>query len=218
MNSTLEPPSDHTRWPSNFDATFTDYKAAEELGIPRRTIRSWNDQNEIFSYQANMKRIKISPGGRGQSFSDPNGLIEMSVLERALTTTHLINRIKRHQMDWLRNYLHGKAPGTAYQRLILLLQRFCHRHSTHGSAPASTRSGMLRLKKCVRSLPPSSVSHTAVMAAVSSTTLMRQISTTKCHPDTSGPYRMAPPRCRGETHSLRECLISLWTKIEYRNS
>ncbi|RHY24657.1 hypothetical protein DYB32_008746 [Aphanomyces invadans] len=40
----------------------------------------------------------------------------------------MINWIKRHQSDWLRSYLYGKAPGTGYQGILHLLQRFCHRH------------------------------------------------------------------------------------------
>jgi hypothetical protein len=78
-------------------------------------------------------------------FPDPSGLVEfiteMRERERALTTTHIINWIKRHQVDWLRLYLAGKQPGCAYQGLLRLLQRFCHRHGyTHQKSGHSKRT------------------------------------------------------------------------------
>ncbi|RQM21707.1 hypothetical protein B5M09_013327 [Aphanomyces astaci] len=75
--------------------------------------------------------MKISPGGRCEIFPDPDGLLEfiteMRNKERALTTTHIINWIKRHQARWLRLYLSGKQPGTGYKSLLRLLQYFCNR-------------------------------------------------------------------------------------------
>ncbi|RLO00177.1 hypothetical protein DYB28_010025, partial [Aphanomyces astaci] len=114
-------------------ASMSDYKVSENLGIPRRTIRSWFDQrDEITAFQGNKKRMKVSPGGRREMFPDPEGLVdfivEMRVRERALTTTHIINWIKRYQSQWLRLYLVDKQTGTGYQSLLRLLQQFCRRH------------------------------------------------------------------------------------------
>ncbi|RHY10419.1 hypothetical protein DYB25_012239 [Aphanomyces astaci] len=76
--------------------------------------------------------MKVSPGGRREMFPNPDGLVdfivEMRVRERALTTTHIINRIKRYQSQWLRLYLVDKQAGTGYQSLLRLLQQFCRRH------------------------------------------------------------------------------------------
>ncbi|RHZ39790.1 hypothetical protein DYB26_012195 [Aphanomyces astaci] len=76
--------------------------------------------------------MKVSPGGRREMFPDPEGLVdfivEMRVRERALTTTHIINWIKRYQSQWLRLYLIDKQAGTGYQSLLRLLQQFCRRH------------------------------------------------------------------------------------------
>ncbi|RHZ28685.1 hypothetical protein DYB37_012805, partial [Aphanomyces astaci] len=70
--------------------------------------------------------MNVSPGGRSESFPDPTGLVEfiakMRARERALTTTHIINRIKRFQPDWLRLYLADKEPGMAYQSLLPMIQ------------------------------------------------------------------------------------------------
>ncbi len=75
--------------------------------------------------------MKISPGGRCELFPDPSGLVEfiteMRVQERALTTTHIIKSVKRHQVEWLRIYLRDKQPGTSCNGLLRLLQRFCNR-------------------------------------------------------------------------------------------
>ncbi|RLO11611.1 hypothetical protein DYB28_010677 [Aphanomyces astaci] len=66
-------------------------------------------------------------------FPNPEGLVdfivEMRVRERALTTTHIINWIKRYQSQWLRLYLVDKQAGTGYQSLLRLLQQFCRRHA-----------------------------------------------------------------------------------------
>ncbi|ETV97427.1 hypothetical protein H310_09757 [Aphanomyces invadans] len=104
-----------------------------KLGIPRRTIRAWaNNRWEILAYEGNKKRMKIEPGGRTEKFPDPAGLEtfinDMRVQERALTMTHIINWIKCNQAEWLRAYIAHKKPGTGYQGLLRLLQRFCKRH------------------------------------------------------------------------------------------
>ncbi|ETV71550.1 hypothetical protein H257_13214 [Aphanomyces astaci] len=114
-------------------ASMSDYKVSENIGIPRSTIRSWFDQRDEFTaFQGNKKRMKVSPGGRREMFPDPKGLVdfivEMRVRERALTTTHIINWIKRYQSQWLRLYLVDKQAGTGYQSLLRLLQQFCRRH------------------------------------------------------------------------------------------
>ncbi|RHZ17159.1 hypothetical protein DYB26_007486, partial [Aphanomyces astaci] len=110
------------------EAALVDYKLSELLGIPRRTIRTWIDQKwDILAYDGNKKRKKIVPGGRPETFPDPDGLVlfmnEMREQERALTTTHIVNWIKRHQADWLRSYVARKKPGAGYQSLLSLLQR-----------------------------------------------------------------------------------------------
>ncbi|RHZ06856.1 hypothetical protein DYB31_004055 [Aphanomyces astaci] len=110
------------------EAALVDYKVSELLGIPRRTIRTWIDQKwDILAYDGNKKRKKIVPGGRPETFPDPDGLVlfmnKMREQERALTTTHIVNWIKRHQADWLRSYVARKKPGAGYQSLLSLLQR-----------------------------------------------------------------------------------------------
>ncbi|RHY40403.1 hypothetical protein DYB38_008463, partial [Aphanomyces astaci] len=109
------------------------HNVSKLLGIPRCTIRSWIDQkDDILAFDGNKKRMKLSPGGRPESFPDPVGLLEfikeMRVRERALTSAHMITWTKRFQSDWLRTYIAGKALGTSYQGILRLLQRFCHRH------------------------------------------------------------------------------------------
>ncbi|RHY36934.1 hypothetical protein DYB25_009926 [Aphanomyces astaci] len=70
------------------------HNVSKLLGIPRRTIRSWIDQkDDILAFDGNKKRMKLSPGGRPESFPDPVGLLEcimeMRVRERALTSAHM---------------------------------------------------------------------------------------------------------------------------------
>ncbi|RQM25398.1 hypothetical protein B5M09_001008 [Aphanomyces astaci] len=90
----------------------SDYEVSEQLEIRRRTIPSKRD--DILAYEGNKKRMTINPGGRRETFPDPTGLVEfiaeMRDCERALTTTHIINFIKRYQSDWLRVYFADKQP------------------------------------------------------------------------------------------------------------
>ncbi|RLO05078.1 hypothetical protein DYB28_004799 [Aphanomyces astaci] len=59
--------------------------------------------------------------------------------ERALTTTHIVNWIKRHQADWLCFYVARKSPSAGYQSLLSLLQRFCHRHGFSRQRPGKNK-------------------------------------------------------------------------------
>ncbi|KAH9100348.1 hypothetical protein LEN26_015934 [Aphanomyces euteiches] len=111
----------------------SDYQVAQGMGIPRRTIRSWADHRyEILAYDGNKKRMKIEPGGRPEEFPNPTGLEafinEMRRQERALTMTHIVNWVKKHERLWLQDYIATKKPGTGYDGLLRLLQRFCRRH------------------------------------------------------------------------------------------
>ncbi|RQM14920.1 hypothetical protein B5M09_012044 [Aphanomyces astaci] len=63
----------------------------------------------------------------------------MRAQERALTTSHLFNWIKRHQAAWLRSYIARKKPGTGYQGLLRLLQRFCSRHGFRRQRPGKQK-------------------------------------------------------------------------------
>ncbi|KAF0706047.1 hypothetical protein AaE_014280, partial [Aphanomyces astaci] len=131
------------------EAGLVDYKVSELLGIPRRTIRTWIDQKwDILAYDGNKKRKKIVPGGRPETFPDPDGLVlfmnEMREQERALTTTHIVNWIK-HQADWLRSYVARKKPGAGYQSLLSLLQRFCHRHGFSRQRPGKNKQSQAAL-------------------------------------------------------------------------
>ncbi|KAF0704103.1 hypothetical protein AaE_015109 [Aphanomyces astaci] len=109
--------------------TMNPTNAAKATGIPRETICSWaKNREEILAYDGNKKKKKIEPGGRRESFPDPESLVdfvnEMRAQERALTMTHAINWIKRHEPGWLRAYLSQKKPGAGYDALLRLLQRF----------------------------------------------------------------------------------------------
>ncbi|RHY39562.1 hypothetical protein DYB30_000467 [Aphanomyces astaci] len=122
--------------------TSTDQQVSDMLSIPRRTIRTWvNQKRDILAYNGNKKRMKVDPGGRPEEFPDPEGLVDyinqMRAQERALTTSHIINWIKRHQAAWLRSYIARKKPG--YQGLLRLLQRFCHRHGFTRQRPGKQK-------------------------------------------------------------------------------
>ncbi|RHY55305.1 hypothetical protein DYB34_008631 [Aphanomyces astaci] len=102
----------------------SDYKVAEKLGIPRRTIRNWTKQRfELLAYEGNKKRMKIEPGRRREAFPDPPGLVDfinqLRDAERALTMLHLITWI--NQREWLLAYLATKQPGNGYKSVHQLL-------------------------------------------------------------------------------------------------
>ncbi|CAK4611239.1 hypothetical protein LEN26_014766 [Aphanomyces euteiches] len=113
--------------------TMSDYKVAALAGRPRRTIRRWaKEAHKIRSFKGNVKPKKIGISGRKEEFPDPATLVaymtKMRENERALTCTHVINWTKKHHREWLNNYMLNMTPGTAYNSLLRLLQRFCKRH------------------------------------------------------------------------------------------
>ncbi|RHZ00475.1 hypothetical protein DYB37_012837 [Aphanomyces astaci] len=82
--------------------SMSDYKVAEKLGIPRRTIRNWTKQRfELLAYEGNKKRMKIEPGRRREAFPDPPGLADfinqLRDAERALTMLHLYTWINQRE-------------------------------------------------------------------------------------------------------------------------
>ena len=62
-------------------------------------------------------------------------------LERALTCTHMVNYLKKHQNTWLQGYIQRQKEGCGYDNLLKLLQRFCGRHGyTHQQASLAKRT------------------------------------------------------------------------------
>ncbi|RLN99216.1 hypothetical protein DYB28_013874, partial [Aphanomyces astaci] len=119
-------------------------KVAALLNVARRTLRNWQKQrNELLAYKGNKKRLKVRPGGRPEQFPDPPGLVQyindLRDAERALTTMHIINWIKRNQRTWLLDYLSTKAAGSGYKSLLQLLRRFCRRHGFSRQRPAKSK-------------------------------------------------------------------------------
>ncbi|KAH9113921.1 hypothetical protein LEN26_003112 [Aphanomyces euteiches] len=108
----------------------TDRQVAEQYGIPRRTVRNWAaKKHEILSYDGNTKNKNLTVGGRPAVFPSPHALVEymdsVRAKERALSTGHIINWIKRHERPWLTFYLATKKPGSAYKSLLKLIERLC---------------------------------------------------------------------------------------------
>ncbi|RHY21798.1 hypothetical protein DYB36_011325 [Aphanomyces astaci] len=113
--------------------TLSDYKVAALINVARRTLRNWQKQcNELLAYKGNKKNLKVRPGRQPEQFPDLPGLVQcindLRGAERALTTMHIINWIKRNQRTWLLDYLSIKAAGSGYKSLLQLLRRFCRRH------------------------------------------------------------------------------------------
>ncbi|ETV74094.1 hypothetical protein H257_11396 [Aphanomyces astaci] len=92
--------------------TLSDYKVAVLLNVARRTLRNWQKQrNELLAYKGKQEAPEV------QYIND------LRDAERALTTMHIINWIKRNQRTWLLDYLSTKAAGSGYKAFLQLLRR-----------------------------------------------------------------------------------------------
>ncbi|KAF0694502.1 hypothetical protein As57867_007827, partial [Aphanomyces stellatus] len=117
---------------------------AKYLRVPRRTLQDWAQNfHAIFAYDGNQIGRLLTLPGRPEDFPDPDGLVafmvDMRARERALTCTHIINWIKHNERDWMVTYLARKAPGSGYNSLLRLLQRFCHRHGFTQQRPSKAK-------------------------------------------------------------------------------
>ncbi|RHZ28872.1 hypothetical protein DYB37_006877 [Aphanomyces astaci] len=63
--------------------------------------------------------------------------------ERAVTCTHLVNFLKRHERPWLNEYLANKNCG--YQAFLKLLQRFCTKHDFTREKPSKAKKSQEEL-------------------------------------------------------------------------
>ncbi|RHY21038.1 hypothetical protein DYB32_009912 [Aphanomyces invadans] len=94
--------------------------------------------------------MKLSPGGRPESFPDPPGLIafihQLRDAERALTTFHMLTWVKHNQREWLATYLATKKDGNGYSSLLLLLRRFCKRHGISRQRPGKSKRSQVELE------------------------------------------------------------------------
>ncbi|RHZ04827.1 hypothetical protein DYB37_011305 [Aphanomyces astaci] len=105
----------------------------DHLGVIYSNVRNWlRVANKLSDFNGNKKSSNIPGAGRPPILPEPDALLvfmdSRRHQERALTCSHMVNYLKKHQNEWLQTYIARQADGCGYDNLLRLLQRFCARH------------------------------------------------------------------------------------------
>ncbi|RHY13806.1 hypothetical protein DYB36_012709 [Aphanomyces astaci] len=105
----------------------------DHLGVHYSNVRNWlRVANKLSDFKGNKKSSNIPGAGRPPILPEPDALLvfmdSRRHQERALTCSHMVNYLKKHQNEWLQTYIARQADGCGYDNLLRLLQRFCARH------------------------------------------------------------------------------------------
>ncbi|RHZ05797.1 hypothetical protein DYB26_011133 [Aphanomyces astaci] len=127
-------------------ASTRDLEAA--TGIPKSNLSRWKNQTaELLQFNGPQRRYNLDGAGRPTEIPNTTALeTYMHILrdaEWAVTCTHLVNFLKRHERPWLDEYLANKNCGC--QALLKLLQRFCAKHDFTRQKPSKAKKSQQEL-------------------------------------------------------------------------
>ncbi|KAF0683163.1 Aste57867_24756 [Aphanomyces stellatus] len=113
-------------------------------GVPIANLKRWKQKTAVLlAFEGNKRWKNLDGAGRPEEIPDTTALVaymnKMRDNERALTSTHLVNFIKRHHRHWFQEYLEEKKRGQEYRSLLKLLQLFCARHGFTQQKPAKSK-------------------------------------------------------------------------------
>ncbi|RHY78933.1 hypothetical protein DYB31_008917, partial [Aphanomyces astaci] len=102
----------------------------DHLGVHYSNVRNWlRVANKLSDFNGNKKSSNIPGAGRPPILPEPDALLAFMDSrrhqERALTCSHMVNYLKKHQNEWLQTYIARQPDGCGYDNLLRLLQRFC---------------------------------------------------------------------------------------------
>ncbi|RLO08543.1 hypothetical protein DYB28_007435 [Aphanomyces astaci] len=135
-------------------ASTRDLEAAN--GIPKSNPSRWKNQTaELLQFNGPQRRYNLDGAGGPTEIPNTTALeTYMHMLrdaERAVTCTHLVNFLKRHERPWLDDYLANKNCG--YQALLKLLQRFCAKHDFTRQKPTKAKTSQEELSVTQTAFP-----------------------------------------------------------------
>ncbi|KAE9019868.1 hypothetical protein PF005_g6564 [Phytophthora fragariae] len=114
--------------------TTSQLEAAKKLGIPRRTIRDWVDQEEsIRAFKGSERSPTLIGQGKRELFPFAHGLYNYIKVrrcdEKIVSTKHMIQYIKHNHPRWLISYMNNKKSiRSGLNALERACQRFCGRY------------------------------------------------------------------------------------------
>ncbi|KAH9142680.1 hypothetical protein AeRB84_013262 [Aphanomyces euteiches] len=116
---------------------------ASRLSVPPEVLPPFEVPN---------KKSKNLPGaGRHEALPDPQALVdyitERRSRERAVTSIHVINFMKRTQRAWLNSYVATHDTDKAYNNLMRMIQRFCDRHGFSKQKPHKMKRNQEELEE-----------------------------------------------------------------------
>ena len=126
---------------------------ARKIKIGHTVIHGWKKKKrQIVAWTSSKKLKNLAGGGRKPDIPDQHSLITFMKDTRReglpLTSVQMIHYLKTHHQEWLTGYLQDprkKNSKTAYNALLRMLQRFCHRHGF-------SRQRTTRAKKKIKDL------------------------------------------------------------------
>eukprot|EP00644_Phytophthora_capsici_P012916 jgi/Phyca11/101358/e_gw1.5.915.1 len=121
------------------------YRAAENLGYPRRTVGDWWKQRDsIVAFEGSAKSKTLKGQGRKEMIPFSSVLVTFMKDQRRqelfVTTSLLMEFIRDNFNEWLDDYYENKKSETSgTQALQRLCQRFMHRHGFTDQAPQEAK-------------------------------------------------------------------------------
>ncbi|CAK4112121.1 unnamed protein product, partial [Aphanomyces euteiches] len=90
-------------------------EVARRMQTSPSNIRNWKKQSEVLhAFAGNQQRYRVDGAGRPTIIPNPDKLVAfmtaMSAREKALSSVHIIMFLKKHERQWLNDYVAAKPP------------------------------------------------------------------------------------------------------------
>ncbi|KAH9095153.1 hypothetical protein LEN26_017910 [Aphanomyces euteiches] len=131
--------------------TMSSYEVAMVFDVDPSTVRKWASKQAKYIEVPNKKSKNLPGAGRLEALPDPQALVdyitERRSRERAVTTIHVINFMKRTQRAWINSYVATHDTDKAYNNLMRMIQRFCDRHRFSKQKPHKMKRNQEELEE-----------------------------------------------------------------------
>ncbi|CAK4754768.1 unnamed protein product [Aphanomyces euteiches] len=131
--------------------TMSSYEVAKVFDVDPSTVRKWAFKQAKYIEVPNKKSKNLPGAGRHEALPGPQALVdyitERRSRERAVTSIHVINFMKRTQRAWLNSYMATHDTDKAYNNLMRMIQRFCDRHGFSKQKPHKIKRNQEELEE-----------------------------------------------------------------------
>ncbi|CAK4352360.1 unnamed protein product, partial [Aphanomyces euteiches] len=131
--------------------TMSSYEVAKVFDVDPSTVRKWAFKQAKYIEVPNKKSKNLPGAGRHEALPGPQALVdyitERRSRERAVTSIHVINFMKRTQRAWLNSYMATHDTDKAYNNLMRMIQRFCDRHGFSKQKPHKMKRNQEELEE-----------------------------------------------------------------------